>query len=141
MVISRTGPARRSWAKRLDPVSTLQLSARRICLNTLYNLARVPLRKLAGVSSCTPLLINVYQRSCFYLKPQSTKRAACCSSVALCKATHFSYPLNNKARVRVLYNASKRQVSTVPDPKSVARPFWSHFLHTSNEKHNFFKSF
>ena len=48
------------------------------------------------------------------------------------------FSLNNEARVRVLYNASKRQVSAGPDPKLVARPILVSFLHTSNEKHHFF---
>ena len=42
--------------------------------------------------------------------------------------------LNNEARVRVLYNSSKRQVSAGPDPKLVARPILVSFLHTSNGK-------
>ena len=58
---------------------------------------------------------------------------------AHCRPVHVS--LNNEARVRVLYNVSKRQISTIPDPKSVARPFWAYFLHTSNEKHHFFNFF
>ena len=62
------------------------------------------------------------------------------SNANIVSANEFcnDFSRNNEARVRVLYNVSKQQISAWPGPKSVARYCFNYFLHTSNEKHHFF---